>query len=90
MVKKPKKASSAKYAVIPNQVFLGIPWKTVRPKYESIIDKLRKTFPISFAIVGRQDNQDAEDLLEVIKKRLLTSSYAIFDATGAPLSCSAT
>lgn len=69
-------------AAIPNQVFLGVPWKTVRPKYERIVERFRKTFPLSFAIVGREDNQDAEDLLEVIKKRILTSSYAIFDATG--------
>ena len=68
--------------VVPNQVFLGLPWKTVRPKYERIVEGFRKTFPLSFVIVGREDNQDAEDLLEVIKKRLLTSSYAIFDATG--------
>ena len=73
---------AAEYAAIPNQVFLGIPWKTVRPKYEKVADKLRKTFPISFVIVGRDQSQDAEDLLVVIKKRLLTSSHAIFDATG--------
>ncbi len=69
-------------AAVPNQVFLGVPWKTVRPKYEQIVAHFYKTFPLSFVIVGREDNQDAEDLLEVIKKRILTSSYAIFDATG--------
>lgn len=74
--------SPAQYAAIPNQVFLGVPWKTVRPKYDAIVERLRKKYPLSFVIVGRQDNQDAEDLLEVIKKRILTSSYAIFDATG--------
>ncbi len=73
---------AAKYAAVPNQVFLGIPWKTIRPKYESIVERLKKTFPISFVIIGRDQNQDAEDLLEVIKKRLQTSSYAIFDGTG--------
>lgn len=83
MAKKRKPTSSTPgYAAVPNQVFLGVPWKTVRPKYERIIEKLRKTFPISFVIVGRDQNQDAEDLFEVIKKHLLTSSYAIFDATG--------
>jgi hypothetical protein len=76
------RASTAQDAAVPNQVFLGVPWKTVRPKYERIVEKLRKTFPISFVIVGREQNQDAEDLLVVIKKRLQTSSYAIFDATG--------
>lgn len=79
---KAKKLSAQQYAAIPNQVFLGVPWKTVRPKYEKIVGKLRRRFPLSFVIVGREDNQDAEDLLEVIKKRILTSSYAIFDATG--------
>lgn len=74
--------SAPQYAAIPNQVFLGVPWRTVRPKYERIVQRLRKSFPLSFIIVGREDNQDAEDLLEVIKKRILTSSYAVFDATG--------
>lgn len=77
--------ATTQYAAVPNQVLLGIPWKTVRPKYEGIVEKLRKTFPISFVIVGRDQNQDAEDFLEVIKKRLQTSSYAIFDGTGVTL-----
>lgn len=33
-------------------------------------------------IVGRADDQDAQDLLDVIKGKLESSSYAIFDATG--------
>jgi hypothetical protein len=80
--KKSRVGESAQYAAIPSQVFLGLPWKTVRPKYERITQKLRKKYPLSFVIVGREAQQDAEDLLEVIKKRILTSSYAIFDATG--------
>lgn len=68
--------------VISNQVFIGCPWKTVRPRYGRAIDQLRKRFPISFVIVGRDDGQEAEDLLNIIKQRLLSSSYAIFDATG--------
>jgi hypothetical protein len=79
---KTRKSGAPQYAAIPNQVFLGVPWKTVRSKYEKIGERLRRSFPLSFVIVGREDNQDAEDLLEVIKKRILTSSYAIFDATG--------
>ncbi len=67
---------------IANQVFLGMPWKLVRPKYERAVDTLKKSFPLSFIIVGRDESQDAEDLLEVIKRKLMTSSYAIFDATG--------
>jgi hypothetical protein len=68
--------------VIANQVFIGCPWKIVRVKYERAIDSLRKKYPISFIIIGRDDGQDAEDLLKIIKERLLSSSYAVFDATG--------
>ncbi len=67
---------------IPNQVFIGLPWKTVRAKYERIIKQLEKKFPIYFTIVGRNDGQDALDLFEIIKNRISSSSYAIFDATG--------
>ncbi len=67
---------------IANQIFIGCPWKTLRKKYERAIDSLKRRYPISFVIVGRDDGQDAEDLLAIIKGRLLTSSYAIFDATG--------
>src|SRR3989304_1091363 len=74
-------ASSANQGVIPNQIFLAIPWKSPRPKYEKAIGSLRSRSPLSFVIVGRSDSQDAEDLLEVIKERLESSSYAIFDAT---------
>lgn len=69
-------------AVIPNQVFLAIPWRTVRPKYERAVDALIKKYPLHFVIVGREPSQDAEDLLAIIKQRLLASSYAIFDASG--------
>lgn len=67
---------------IPNQVFIGLPWKTVRPKYDRIIATLEKKYPLYFTIVGRNDGQDAQDLFELIKERISTSSYAIFDATG--------
>jgi len=68
--------------VVANQVFVGVPWKAVRSRYEKTIEKMRKRSPLSFVIVGRDDRQDAEDLLAVIKDRVLSSSYAIFDATG--------
>ena len=67
---------------IPNQVFVGLPWKNVRPKYDKVIDKLQKKFPLHFTIVGRNDGRDAAQLFEVIKQRIASSSYAIFDATG--------
>ncbi|NIM49270.1 MAG: hypothetical protein GTN78_19825 [Gemmatimonadales bacterium] len=69
-------------AVVANQVFLGLPWRIIRRKYEKCRTKLKFVSPLSYAIVGSSGRQRAEDLLEVIKKRLLSSSYAIFDATG--------
>ncbi len=33
-------------------------------------------------IVGRKDSQDAKDLFDLIKQRILESDYAVFDATG--------
>ncbi len=77
-----KKAPARNEPEVPNQVFLAVPWRTAKTKYEAQIDKLRKKFPLSFVIVGRDKTQDAEDLLEIIKTKLLASSYAIFDATG--------
>jgi hypothetical protein len=68
--------------VTANQIFLAIPWKGTRPKYEACVDYLKSRSPLSFVIVGRADNQDADDLLEVIKERINGSSYAIFDASG--------
>lgn len=67
--------------VIPNQVFVGCPWKIVRSKYQEAVTTLKNKFPLSFVIVGRDQDQDAEDLLSVIKGKLESSSYAIFDAT---------
>ncbi|MGH8542351.1 MAG: hypothetical protein ACREX3_01615 [Gammaproteobacteria bacterium] len=71
-----------KVNVVANQVFVGLPWRNVRPRYEKCIDKLEQKYPLHFTIVGRKDAQDAEDLLQVITNRIDTSSYAIFDATG--------
>ncbi|HEY3155365.1 MAG TPA: hypothetical protein VGK76_01895 [Candidatus Eisenbacteria bacterium] len=66
---------------IPNQVFIGLPWKNVRPKYDRIVPELEKKYPLYFTIVGRDDGQDARALFEVIKSRIASSSYAVFDAT---------
>lgn len=65
-----------------NQVFVGLPWKNVRKKYEHIIHKLENKYPLYFAIVGRNDGQNAEELLSLIKQSIESSSSAIFDATG--------
>jgi hypothetical protein len=74
--------SPARPDVIANQVFLAIPWRGVRPRYEHCVDYLRSRSPLSFVIVGRADSQNADDLLAVIKERLASSSYAVFDASG--------
>lgn len=67
---------------IPNQVFIGCPSETVRPKYEWAIGRLARSYPISFVLVGRGQGQTSEDLLALIKEKLFSSSQAIFDATG--------
>jgi len=66
--------------VVPNQVFVGLPW-TSRTRWDHVIGWLRARSPLSFIVVGRNDKQDAEDLLAVIKDRIDSSSYGIFDAT---------
>ena len=68
--------------VVKNQVFIGCPWKVVRPKYIRISQKLEHKFPISFVIIGREPEHNAQELLELIKRKLLSSSAAIFDVTG--------
>jgi hypothetical protein len=67
---------------VPNKVFVGLPWKTVKPKYERCVDKLKVSSPLYFHVVGRDDSQSAEDLLLRIKDALDSASYAVFDATG--------
>jgi hypothetical protein len=67
---------------VPNQVFVGLPWKNVRPRYDKVIARLEKKFPLYFTIVGRDDGQGADDLFQTIKSRIVSSSWAIFDATG--------
>jgi hypothetical protein len=66
---------------IPNQIFIGLPWKNIRAKYVRVADILSKTYPLSFVIVGREERQDAEELLDIIKRNIDSSSYAVFDAT---------
>jgi len=73
---------AAKREFTPNQVFVGLPWKNVRPKYGRRIERLAKKYPLYFTIVGRDDDQSAEALFEIIKQRIASSSFAIFDATG--------
>jgi hypothetical protein len=67
---------------IPNQVFVGLPWKNVRARYQRVLTRLELRFPLHFTIVGKDDGQSAEDLFEIIKTRISESSVGIFDATG--------
>jgi len=67
---------------IPNQVFIGLPWRNFKKRYDGVIDGLHRGYPIYFTIVGRDERQDARDLFGLIKERIDSSSYAIFDATG--------
>ena len=42
---------AAKRKFIPNQVFVGLPWKNVRSKYDRIIEKLSKKYPLYLALL---------------------------------------
>jgi hypothetical protein len=68
--------------VVPNQVFIGCPWRIVRKKYLDISEELKKKFPLHFVIIGSEVAHTAEDLLNYIKIKLETSSTAIFDVSG--------
>jgi hypothetical protein len=68
----------------PQLVFIGCPWRTIRPKYERIISKrtYKRRYPLAFVIIGREGNQRAEDLFSEIKKQIDRSSCAILDVSG--------
>lgn len=70
--------------VKPQVVFVGCPWRTIRPKYERIFSKrtFKRRFPLAFVIVGRDGNQRAEDLFAEIKRQIDSCSVAIFDVSG--------
>jgi len=74
-------SNMANRTFIPNQVFIGCPWKTIKDKYERRIADMRKKNPLSFILIGREETHDAENLLSLIQRKLDDSSYAIFDAT---------
>ena len=59
---------------IPNQVFVGLPWKNVKRKWENAIDWLKIRSPLFFVIIGRDEIQDARDLLDLIKLQFLHGS----------------
>lgn len=76
-------ATKTQRNVIPNQVFIGCRWTPERKKYIDIVDRMALSFPISFIIIGKERSpQEAIELLDLIKEKLASSSYAIFDATG--------
>jgi hypothetical protein len=71
-------------SIRPQVVFVGCPWRTIRPKFERVFNKktFKRRFPLAFTIVGRDGNQRAEDLFAEIKRQIDTCSVAIFDVSG--------
>ncbi len=65
-----------------NQVFVGYPWRRIRPMFEKRIELLHRYYPIHFRAVGRGHAQTSTDLFEEIKRQIERSSGAIFDVTG--------
>ncbi len=67
---------------IPNQIFIGCPWlEEIMGKYLSVREKLRRTHPISFVIVGKNKNRSADDLYSKIKSNIRASTRAVFDVS---------
>lgn len=80
----PVNAVTDNIRVKPQLVFVGCPWRTIRPKYERIFNKktFKRRFPLAFVIIGRDGNQRAEDLFAEIKRQIDSASVAIFDVSG--------
>ncbi len=77
------KTQKSQQRIIPNQIFIGCRWTPERAKYTQIIGKLAGSYPLSFVIIGKdRSEQEAVELLDLIKEKLSSSSFAIFDATG--------
>lgn len=69
--------------VIANQVFIGCPWKDIRPKYEQAVADGEEYYPVNFVIIGRTTGQKAEDLWALIRRHVRESATCIFDAAGS-------
>jgi len=67
---------------VPNSVFIGCPWRIVRPKYERCAKQLDKRFPLAVLLIDSARTPDAQQLFTLIKERLAESSLALFDVTG--------
>lgn len=69
--------------VIENQIFIGVPWKTIRPKFETVLSDLKDEYPVHWVIFGRTTTHDAQDLWDSIKTEIDRSAGTIFDLTGS-------
>ena len=69
--------------VIENQIFIGVPWKDIRPKFEKAISELKQEYPVHCVIFGRNTGQDADDLWHSIQREIRASAATMFDVTGS-------
>lgn len=67
---------------VPNVVFVGCPWRVVRPKYVRCARRLEKRFPLSVALIDSSQTPNAQQLFTLIKEQLARASLALFDVTG--------
>jgi hypothetical protein len=74
---------AADESVVENQIFIGVPWKDVRKKFETAIGELQEQYPVQCVIFGRNTGQDADDLWQSIQKEIRASAATIFDVTGS-------
>ena len=69
--------------VIKNKIFIGVPWARIRPKYEEAVKALCDEYPADCVIMGRNTEQEAKELWDLICRHIEESASAIFDATGS-------
>lgn len=69
--------------VIENQIFIGVPWRGIRPKFEKALAQLAEEYPLHCVIFGRNTTHDAQDLWNSIKAEIDRSASTIFDLTGS-------
>jgi hypothetical protein len=72
----------AKHIAIPNQVFVGYPWRRYKAIWEAALVDAHKRFPLHFVAIGRRGGLPAGQLLGTICDTIDKSTHGILDATG--------
>jgi nucleoside 2-deoxyribosyltransferase len=69
--------------VIENQVFFGVPWRGIMPKFETVLNDLKDEYPVHCVVFGRTTDIRAAELWQSIKTEIDRSAATVFDVTGS-------